>query len=115
MQTATSAERTPEEQTYHREMAGLLEKAILTLSEEHRLVFMLRDVEGMNTQDTAECLNLTPENVKVRLHRAHAALRKSLNAAIGATAEHCFQFHATRCDRVARRVFERLEALAQKH
>src|SRR5437868_2876852 len=57
MQTATSAERTPEEQTYHREMAGLLEKAILTLSEEHRLVFMLRDVEGMNTQDTAECLN----------------------------------------------------------
>ena len=108
MQTAMSGDRSPEQQTYDREIASVLEHAVLELSEEHRMVVMLRDIEGMSTEETAHCLNLTPENVKVRLHRAHAALRKNLNAAMGATAARCFQFHATRCDRVVHAVFERL-------
>lgn len=78
MNSAVSSERSPEQETYGREIGGLLEKAVLSLSEEHRLVFMLRDVEGLNTEETARCLDLTQENVKVRLHRAHAALRKHL-------------------------------------
>jgi RNA polymerase sigma-70 factor (ECF subfamily) len=66
---------------------------------------MLRDVEGMSTEETAESLNLTQENVKVGLHRAHAALRKQLYSAVGVTAAQCFQFHASRCDRVVKNVF----------
>jgi len=108
MKTATSSDRTPEQVTYDREMGRVLEKAILALSKEYRLVFMLRDVEGMSTEETAECLNLTQENVKVRLHRAHAALRKQLHAAVGANAARCFQFPALRCDRVVEGVFRTL-------
>lgn len=108
MNSATSADRSPEEQTYVRELSGVLEGAVLSLSDDHRLVFMLRDVEGMSTEETAQCLNLTQENVKVRLHRAHAKLRRHLYSAVGATAARCFQFHARRCDRVVSGVFESL-------
>lgn len=104
MKSATSTDRTPEQQAYDREVGGVLEKAILSLSEDYRLVLILRDMEGMTTEETAESLNLTPENVKVRLHRAHAALRRQLHATLGATATRCFQLHAVRCDRVVKHV-----------
>lgn len=113
MKTVTSTDRTPEQSAYDRELGGVLEKAILVLSENHRMVFMLRDVEGMSTEETAECLNLTQENVKVRLHRAHAALRKQIYAAVGENAARCFAFHAVRCDRVVSGVF-RILGLADK-
>jgi RNA polymerase sigma-70 factor (ECF subfamily) len=90
------------------ELSGVLEKAVLSLPDDYRTVFVLRNVEGMSTEETAQSLNLTQENVKVRLHRAHAKLRKELYAAVGATAAHCFQFHAVRCDRVVRGVFNTL-------
>jgi RNA polymerase sigma-70 factor, ECF subfamily len=105
MELAISSERTPEQQAYDRELGTVLERAVLSLSEDHRLVFMLRDVEGMSTEETAQRLELTPENVKVRLHRARAGLRKHLYQAIGATSAHCFEFHAVRCDRVVAGVF----------
>lgn len=108
MNSATSTNRSPEQETYDRELAAVLEKAVLSLSDDHRLVFILRDVEGMSTEETAHCLNLTQENVKVRLHRAHAKLRKQLYADVGATAARCFQFHARRCDRVVSGVFKSL-------
>ena len=79
----------------------------MALPDEYRAVFILRDVEGMSTEEAAECLNLTQENVKVRLHRAHAKLRKQLYAALGATTARCFQFHAVRCDRVVSAVFRK--------
>ncbi len=100
--------RSPEQEAYGRELARVLEAAALALPEEHRVVFMLRDVEGLNTEETAECLGLTQENVKVRLHRAHAKLRKRLYEDIGATTARCFQFHAVRCDRVVEGVFKTL-------
>lgn len=108
MQFAPPSMRSPEEQAYDRELAAVLEKAVLSLPEEHRLVFVLRDVQGMSTEETAHCLNLTEENVKVRLHRARGRLRRRLFDAVGATAAHCFQFHAVQCDRVVKRVFEML-------
>ena len=96
---------TPEQEAYERELGVVLEKAVLALSEDYRIVFVLRDVEGMSTEETAICLNLTQQNVKVRLHRAHAALRKQLYHAVGATTSRCLQFHAVRCDRVVSGVF----------
>jgi len=107
MNPATS-ERDPEQQIYDRELSVVIERAVLTLPDEYRIVFMLRDVEGMSTEDTAQCLSLTQENVKVRLHRAHAKLRKQLSSAVGATTARCFQFHAIRCNRVVNGVFKTL-------
>jgi RNA polymerase sigma-70 factor, ECF subfamily len=108
MNLAVSRERNPEQQTYGREVGGLLEKAVLSLSEDYRLVFTMRDIEGLSTEETATCLELTQDNVKVRLHRAHAALRKQLYRSIGDAASRCFEFHAVRCDRVVSAVFATL-------
>jgi RNA polymerase sigma-70 factor (ECF subfamily) len=43
-------------------------------------VFVLRDIEGLSTAETATVLDLTETNVKVRLHRARLALREQLSA-----------------------------------
>jgi RNA polymerase sigma-70 factor (ECF subfamily) len=112
MNSVTSSDRDPEQETYDRELSIVIEKAVLSLPDEYRLVFMLRDVEGMSTEEAAQCLNLTQENVKVRLHRAHSKLRKQLFAAVGATTARCFQFHAVRCDRVVSGVFKTLGVLS---
>lgn len=113
MNSVTSSDRSPEQKSYDLELSSVIEKAALSLPDEYRIVFMLRDVEGMSTEETAQCLNLTQENVKVRLHRAHAKLRKQLYSAFGANAAHCFQFHAVRCDRVVNGVFRTLGWISQ--
>ena len=114
MTSAASSDRSPEQQSYDRELSSVIERAVLSLPDEYRVVFMLRDVEGMSTEEVAQCLNLTQDNVKVRLHRAHAKLRKLLYAAAGATTTRCFQFHAVRCDRVVIGVFKKLEDLENR-
>ena len=108
MQSLASGGRDPEEVAYDGELGDVLERAILTLAEDYRLVFILREVEGMTTEETAESLSLSPENVKVRLHRARAALRKQLYSRVGATTARSFQFHASRCDRVVNNVLRAL-------
>lgn len=100
---------TPEANASRSELNGLLEVAILALPQKYRAVIVLRDVEEMNTAETAEVLSLTEANVKVRLHRAHELLRGELLALAGASSTQVFGFHAIRCDRVVRAVFERLE------
>ena len=54
-----------------RELANLLTRAVDSLPVELRTVFALRIIEQLSTEQTADCLELTPANVKVRLHRAH--------------------------------------------
>ena len=54
-------------------------RRVATLSETLRSVFVLRDIEGLSTAETAEVLGLTETNVKVRLHRARLALRERLH------------------------------------
>jgi RNA polymerase sigma-70 factor, ECF subfamily len=100
----------PEHSASRSELKNLLEEAILALPYTYRTVIVLRDVEEMSTADTAEVLSLTESNVKVRLHRAHELLRAELFARAGASSAQAFCFPATRCDRVVRAVFERLEA-----
>ena len=68
----------PEFETASVEMNKILEQAIESLPEQYRTVVMMRDVEEMTTAETAECLSLTEDNVKIRLHRAHGMLRKEL-------------------------------------
>jgi len=99
----------PEHQTSNRELSRLLEDAILSLPENLRTVLMLRDVEELSTHETAEALNLSEENVKTRLHRGRALVRKKLYARVGGDAPSAFSFMGVRCDRVVHRVFEMLE------
>jgi RNA polymerase sigma-70 factor (ECF subfamily) len=108
---ATPLRSNPESETASVEMSKILEQAIENLPEGYRAVVMMRDVEDMTTAETAECLSLTEENVKIRLHRAHGMLRKELYANAKISAADAFPFHAPRCDRVVANVFARLAAL----
>ena len=60
------------------ELLEKINEAIYTLPEKYRLVILLRDIEGFSTAETAQILNLSDANVKVRLHRARLFLRDKL-------------------------------------
>jgi RNA polymerase sigma-70 factor, ECF subfamily len=104
----------PEQQASNSEIRRLLEKAVEKLPDAYRTIFMLREVEDMSTTDAADVLEITEENAKVRLHRARALLRKSLYKRAGMERREAFNFHAVRCDRVVKKVFERIQKQASK-
>src|SRR6516164_11285160 len=104
----------PEQEASNSEIRSLLEEAVEKLPDAYRTVFMLRDIEEMSTTDTANALEISEENVKVRLHRARALLRKSLYARAGMERKEAFNFHAVRCDRVVKNVFERIKKQASE-
>jgi RNA polymerase sigma-70 factor (ECF subfamily) len=101
-------EPSPEHRAYGREMAVLLEQAVDALPDGFRSVFVLREVEGLTTRETAECLDVNEDTVKTRLHRAKAQLRRDLAARIGDHASSAYVFHAPRCDRVVAAVLAQL-------
>jgi len=107
----------PEQQASNSEVRRLLEEAVEKLPDAYRTIFILRDVEDVSTTDAAEVLEITQDNVKVRLHRARALLRKSLYARAGMEIKEAFNFHAVRCDRVVKNVFERIQqqVLTREH
>lgn len=90
----------PETETGRSQARFILERAIDGLPEPFRLVLVLRDLEGLNTEETAAQLSLKAETVKTRLHRA----RRLMRAAIAGL----FPFGGARCVRVADRVVARL-------
>ena len=69
---------------------------------------MLREVEGLSTRETSECLGIEPATVKTRLHRARARLREALEERVGASAPDTFNFGASRCDALVASVFDRI-------
>jgi RNA polymerase sigma-70 factor, ECF subfamily len=75
--------QSPGELAQKNEIQRLLEEALGTLDEKHRLVFLLRDVEGLSVKETAEALGLSEANTKVRLLRARLQLRERLTQTLG--------------------------------
>ena len=98
----------PEQRASVGELGQLLEEAVLDLPERYRTVIMLRDIEELSTSETAAVLDLTEQNVKVRLHRGRAMMRDRLFAHVGDGGKNAFPFMGHRCERVVLRVFERL-------
>ena len=68
----------PLDKLLNEELAGVINKAIITLPKKYRMVILLRDIEGFSTTESAQILNLSPSNVKVRLHRSRLYLRDKL-------------------------------------
>lgn len=81
----------PEHLVEQNEVRRLLDDALTRLDEKHRLVFLLRDVEGLSARETAEALDLTEGNVKVRLLRARLQLREDLTRVLGDPARQIVQ------------------------
>jgi RNA polymerase sigma-70 factor (ECF subfamily) len=94
----------PEEQAAASEMKGVVEGEIAALPENYRSVLMLREVEGLSTAETAECLGVAEDVVKTRLHRARTMLRDRLFQRAGVTFDTLFAFGNARCDRVVANV-----------
>jgi len=98
----------PERQAFARELGSLLESAVDALPDGTREVFMLREVEGLSTAETADCLGVSEDVIKTRLSRARAALRRDLFERAGLAASNAFTFERPRCDRVVAAVMERI-------
>ena len=69
----------PEDQLLQNELKSVLERAIGELPENYRSVVLLRDMEELSTQETAQILDLSEDVVKTRLHRGRLALRQKLD------------------------------------
>jgi len=95
----------PERQTYVAQLGALLEAALAALPVGYRAVFMLREVDGLNTAATAQQLGVSEGTVKTRLHRAKDLLQRKLHDVTPATA---FRFDGERCDRLVAAVIRRL-------
>jgi len=68
----------PLDKLLNEELAGVINKTIISLPKKYRMVILLRDIEGFSTTETVQILNLSPSNVKVRLHRARLYVRDKL-------------------------------------
>lgn len=104
----TSQSPDPEQNASRAQLKDLLEQAVLNLPEHYRTVVMLRDIEELSTAETADALDITEENVKIRLHRGHGMIRSWLFERIGSGAQEAFPFMGTRCDRVVQIVLDRI-------
>jgi RNA polymerase sigma-70 factor, ECF subfamily len=100
--------RSPETALSERELGALLEAALGDLPEMYRAVFVLREVEGMSTDEVAAALSVSAQVVKTRLFRAKDLLRRRLYDRTGRAAPEVFTFEAPRCDRVVAAVLARL-------
>jgi RNA polymerase sigma-70 factor (ECF subfamily) len=98
----------PERTMAQSEIRNVLEKAVDSLPDGFRMVFVTRIVEGMSVEETAEALGLRPETVKTRLHRARSLLRDTLEKELGPALTDTFPFDGRRCERMTDAVVRRL-------
>lgn len=114
MNSLKSTAPNPEEEAITRSVGHMLETAVDSLPGSYRSVFMLRDVEGLTTGETAECLGLSEEAVKVRLHRGRAMLRREIYKRTGESRAGAFQFAGARCDALVAAVLSRIQLVSSR-
>lgn len=108
-QQHTSEVQTPVAKMLNAELKSALEESIRQLPEKYRMVFIMREIEDMNVAETQACLDISEENVKVRLNRAKALLKESLITFY--KKEDILHFHLSRCSRMLDNVMSKIESL----
>jgi RNA polymerase sigma-70 factor (ECF subfamily) len=109
-ETFASTSSGPEHAAADGELRQFLEAAIDRLPADFRTVFVLRDVEGLSTAETADTLEIPEETVKTRLHRARRQLQQHLDRSVGESVREVFAFGFARCDRLVGTVMQRIGA-----
>ena len=99
---------TPLNDLMNKELKVLLEKTIADLPEKYKMVFVMREIEQMSTNETMETLNLSESNVKIRLNRAKEMLRGNLSSYYKST--QLFEFNLIRCDKVVNFVMGKINS-----
>ncbi len=101
-----SHNETPLKTFMNKELKLILEKAVSSLPEKYRMVFVMREVQQLSTSETMEVLNLGESNVKLRLTRAKEMLRNELSSY---KTDQLFEFNLIRCDRIAHFVMAKIK------
>jgi RNA polymerase sigma factor (sigma-70 family) len=108
MDVADRQSESPSAATLRGEIRRVLERRIDELPVAFRTVFVMRDVEDMTVQETADCLSIPSATVRTRLFRARALLREALAREIDTATLDVFGFAGARCDRIVAAVLSRV-------
>jgi RNA polymerase sigma-70 factor (ECF subfamily) len=103
-----AARASPEEATLHAEVRALIERKLDELPTAFRTVFVMRELEEMTVEETAQCLGIPEATVRSRLFRARGLLRASLEREVGRAMQDVFSFAGARCDRIVAAVLDRI-------
>jgi RNA polymerase sigma-70 factor (ECF subfamily) len=101
---APSDDPAPDDHVERAQLARLLERCLDELPQGNREVIVLRDLVDLDTAETAACLGVSEEAVRVRLHRARAALAASVMERVTGDAREIYRFDGARCDRITANV-----------
>ncbi len=104
LMAGTETSQSPEAETMRTQIAKLLEHAIANLPEALRPVFVLREIEGLSVQETAEALQIPAGTVKTRLLRSRRRLQRELDPEIREALHDTFPFAGRDCDTLTKRV-----------
>ena len=104
---------TPDDDVERAQLGRLLARCLETIPQGNREVMVLRDVLELDTAETAECLGLTEEAVRVRLHRARAAVAAALAERMTEEARELYSFDGARCDRITATVMRLIAVPSQ--
>ena len=99
-------ENQTEDVLLNRELASIMEKSLQNIPVLYRKVFVLREIEGFSVAETAEILDITPVNVKVRLNRARALLQKQIEQSYSRS--ELYSFNLIYCDGMVQKVFDEI-------
>jgi RNA polymerase sigma factor (sigma-70 family) len=106
LQLPEPSQMNPEKIAIQEELKRLLEKAVDSLPEKYRVIYVLREMEDMPISEISQCLELSENNVKVRIHRARALLKENLYKL--SLSREVFEFGSRRCDALVTRVMAAL-------
>ena len=93
----------------NRELNYVIENALETVPFDYRMVFSLREINGLNVSETAEALEISEANVRVRLNRAKTMLRKEIEKSY--TAEDIFEFNLIYCNAIVDTVMKKIKEI----
>jgi RNA polymerase sigma-70 factor (ECF subfamily) len=96
----------PDASMAREQLRQLLEGAVAGLPDAFRSVFVLREIEGLNVEETAEALDLAPATVKTRLLRARRKLREALEPDVHSAMLGAFPFAGADCEAMTARVLD---------
>ncbi len=102
----TTSHDNPDSSFINKELKNVIEAALKNIPEDYRITFTLRQLTGLSVADTAELLNITSSNVKVRLNRAKMMLRKEIEKIY--SPEDIYEFNLTYCDKIVNAVMKKI-------
>lgn len=102
----TASQNDTNKTVQNRELGHIIEKALAAIPFDYRMVFSLREINGLNVAETAQLLNISEANIKVRLNRAKAMLRNEIEKSYSAV--ELFEFNLVYCDAIVESIMKRI-------